>query len=173
MCLPCKNKILECIDDLTQKVTGYKTIAPPLQALLAKVQPSTAQELVQTAKIALLQILTQMRHGKQNVKQCHFDQATWNAANTGSGDPEQQSLHILIQWLTKAVPVLFVGIPCLGVTTGTGTVIAEQKRLLLALLRINSAETMSVVVLAALISSYKNWNYGTLPECKKCEDSGR
>lgn len=70
---------------------------------------------------------------------------------------EQQSLNVLLEWLVSALTALFSN-ACLGSTHDS----PEQKRLLMGLLRINSVEAFSVAVLAALIVSYRTYDYGNL-----------
>jgi hypothetical protein len=102
---------------------------------------AAAASVLQVGEAALIEIVKQLHEG-------NLDDPKLAAVLPANVDTEQQALSVLLDWLEPALVTLF-GNACLG----TAPEFPLQRRLLVGLLRINTIEVFSLVVLAALIVS--------------------
>ena len=165
MCLKCKNKILECIEELCLSVTT-KEHTPNILALLTTTDELNARQILDVTNASLAEILLQLQRGKINKNNKTGPARDITPQTNPRSYVEQISFSILMNWLLKALTLLFVGTPCSGMAPDS----EEQRRLLSSLIRIKAVETMTTVVLAALIKTYKKWNYGDLPETSQSDN---
>jgi hypothetical protein len=147
MCIRCRNNILSVVDSLCSQIKNFKVVSPLIQPALSNTSPTSAESALQSAKVAVAEILNQIITKGTVSGHSHLH------------DTEKVQFSVLVDWITPALTCLFTN-SCSGVAPQS----LEQRRLLKSLLAVNSAEAFAVSLLAALIVSYRDYNYGQIPD---------